>query len=198
MSKTVSWMAGIGLMFGASLTGQTGCKPDDGVCLPSVKSQCVSDCSQRCGDVGECIFGCEIGQFTSVDQCTFDCNGLGEPCLQSCLVTVDCINLGCNVVTDKLNISRGAIVYNRSTKVWQQTIVVTNSGCTDLTGLAYFVDSLSSGWGLTNGDGTTTGGLVYKKLGSLQSQSVTTITLLFSRTGATVFDYTPRVVSGLY
>jgi len=67
-----------------------------GVCLPSVKSQCVSECSQICGDDGGCIFGCEIGQFTSTNQCTSDCSDYGNSCLVSCFQTVDCIIRGCS------------------------------------------------------------------------------------------------------
>ena len=78
------------LLLGASMTAQ--------VTSPGCKSASVSACSSRCGDSGECIFGCEIGQFTSTDECNFDCNGLGSECLSSCLWTVGTINTVCPLI----------------------------------------------------------------------------------------------------
>jgi hypothetical protein len=66
----------------------------DGVCLPSVKSKCVGDCSLGCGIVGACIFGCELGQVNSVDQCSVEC-GPDNVCLSACLETVACISNNC-------------------------------------------------------------------------------------------------------
>lgn len=76
----------VGLLLSASGMAQI-------IILPSCKSQAVSDCSQQCGNVGECIFGCEIGQFTSLDQCSFDCAGLGDTCVQACYKTIQSIGL---------------------------------------------------------------------------------------------------------
>ena len=145
-----------------------------------------------------CIFGCEIGQINNVDQCHVEC-GADNQCLNSCLLTVECIAGGCNDVTGQLAINRGVIVYNRAAQVWQQTVVIMNLGCDRMTNLGYFLDSLSAGWGLTNGDGATAAtGIVFKKVGSLDPMSATTITLQFSRTGISAFAYTPRVVNGIY
>jgi hypothetical protein len=90
------------------------------------------------------------------------------------------------------------VVYNRVTKVWQQTVVITNTSCDPLSGLGLFLDSLSSGWGLTNSDGVTWNGIAYKKVSPLDSLGTTIITLQFSRTGTTALTYTSRAVSGLY
>lgn len=65
------------------------------VCLPSVKSKCVSDCSLRCGIVGACIFGCELGGINNLDQCRVNC-GADTVCLQGCFSTLSCIAAGCS------------------------------------------------------------------------------------------------------
>ena len=187
----------------AMLRGQAVGGSPGGVCLPSIKSQCVSDCSQQCGDVGECIFGCEIGQFTSTDQCNFDCNGLGDACVQSCLATVTCITNGCEGnFTDKVALNLGTIVYNRATGIWQQTVRVTNISGETLGDLAYVVDTLASGWTVINADGVTSqlvpAGSPYKNFADLASNATATVVLQFSRAGTGAFTYSPRVGSASY
>ena len=186
--------------FSALLAGQS-CPSPGGVCLPSVAASCVSDCSQQCGDDGECIFGCQIGQFTSVSQCTFDCNGLGDSCNNSCLKTVQCIAAGCSSnVTNEVMMNLGAIVYNRATGVWQQTVKIANATSETLCDLGFILDTLATGWTVTNSDGATTGllpaGSPYKNYGDLAPGATATITLQFTRTGTPMFTYSPRVVIG--
>ena len=78
-----------------ALTSELWGQTVGGICLPSVKSKCVSDCSLACGANGNCIFGCELGQVNNVDQCHVEC-GADDICLQSCLTTVNCIAIGCS------------------------------------------------------------------------------------------------------
>lgn len=58
-----------------------------------VDSQCqqdaVSQCDAECGDDGPCKFGCQIGGINSLDTCTSSCTGLGAPCLNACMRTID-------------------------------------------------------------------------------------------------------------
>lgn len=57
------------------------------------KESCVRSCTAACADVGQCIFGCEIGGIQNDDVCTSSCSGLGTPCLDSCYATVACIDV---------------------------------------------------------------------------------------------------------
>src|ERR1700760_1364038 len=100
MSKTLYFVLSIFLSL-TTLVGQT-CKPTSGICPPGVKSDCVSDCSSTCGDDGDCIFGCESGQFSSIDACVTNCNLFGPTCAPSCLRAVECIQEGCGNVTKQL------------------------------------------------------------------------------------------------
>jgi len=57
------------------------------------KNNAVNACTAQCADIGECIFGCEIGGINSVNTCSSSCTGLGSPCLNSCIQTVNAINI---------------------------------------------------------------------------------------------------------
>ncbi|SEG42374.1 hypothetical protein SAMN05421819_2853 [Bryocella elongata] len=57
--------------------------------LNDCKNNAVNKCTAGCADIGECIFGCEIGGISSVSTCNSSCNGLGTPCVNSCLSTVN-------------------------------------------------------------------------------------------------------------
>jgi len=197
ISNRIKKVSVFGLLLGAFVTSASAQSP-------GCKSQAESVCSQRCGDSGECIFGCEIGQFTSLEQCTFDCNGLGPACVASCVNVVQAVECNCTApvdVTSQVTVKAGAIVYNRSTQLWQQTIVLTNAGSSTLSNLVYVLDSLNAGWTLINGDGMTLSdppiGSSYKNISvSVAPEGQTTITLQFSRTGTPAFGYTTRVISG--
>ncbi len=164
----------------------------NGICSNVIKNSCVSACTARCADIGECIFGCEIGGINNVDTCSSSCTGLGAACLDSCLQTVDCINIGCGDVTPAFKINRGTVVYNRSLGLWQQTVVLTNTSCRNLGNLLYRVDALAPGWTLQNADGVTGLGVGYKTLPFLSSLASTTLTLQFTRAGTTPLTYVPR------
>jgi len=170
-----------------------------GICLPSVKSKCVGDCSVACGIVGSCIFGCELGQVNSVDQCYIEC-GPDNVCLNACLQTVSCITDGCGGdVTANMAIKQGALVYNRSLGIWQQTVLMTNKTGKTVTNPVFILTSLVPGWTLINGDGMTqydAPGSPYKKFGTVPADATATITLQFSRSGAPAFSYTPEVEYG--
>jgi hypothetical protein len=182
------------------LPGQSACKAP-AVCDNSVKNACVNICTAACADIGECIFGCEIGGINNIDTCASSCTGLGTPCLNSCLATVQCISLGCGAnVTSDVALNLGAPVLNRATGVWQQTVKITNTCGDTLSSIALVLDTLAAGWTVTNSDGTTTAlqpsGSPYKNFGDLAVNATATITLQFTRTGTPAFTYSPRVVSG--
>jgi len=68
----------------------------DGICPTSVRQNCVNQCNAGCSDIGECIFGCEIGGINKPDQCAHSCSTLGQLCLDSCVQTGDCITRECS------------------------------------------------------------------------------------------------------
>jgi hypothetical protein len=190
------------------------------VALPGQSTSCkqnaVNQCTATCADIGECIFGCEVGSISSADTCSARCSTLGSLCLDSCLRVTNQI-ANCAYVTGEITVNCGTLVYNRATQVWQQTVRITNTSTADTMDFVGFVlDSLVAGWTLTNGDGVTAvlapAGSPYKNLGSpvisnspstgpggdaasLAPGASTTVTLTFTRTGTPSFGYIPRVVT---
>lgn len=164
----------------------------NGICSSRIQQACVSACDAGCGDDGPCKFGCQIGGINNADTCDSSCTGLGAPCLDSCLQTVECINIGCVDVTKALKINRGTVVYNRSLGLWQQNVVLINTSCRTLGHLVYRLDALAPGWTLTNADGVTDLGVAYKTLPLLNSLASTTLTLQLSRAGTAPLTYVPR------
>lgn len=169
----------------------------NGICSSVTQNACVSACKVRCGDSGQCIFGCEIGGINNNDTCSSSCTGLGAACLDSCLQTVACISLACNDATKALKINRGTVVYNRPLGLWQQNVVLTNTACRNLGNLVYHLDSLAPGWTLTNADGVTLD-VAYKALPMLNSLASATLTLQFSRAGTAPLTYVPRATGEVF
>jgi hypothetical protein len=172
-----------------------------GPCPISTKNACVNACNSTCSDIGECIFGCEIGGINTTDTCSHSCNGLGSLCIDRCLATVQCISTGCAAnVTSDVALNLGTPVLNRATGVWQQTIKITNTSGETLTSLSFVLDTLAAGWTVTNGDGTTNtlvpAGSPYKNFGDLAADATATVTVQFTRAGTPAFTYSPRVVTG--
>jgi hypothetical protein len=54
---------------------------------PSCTQIAVNNCTAGCGDIGECIFGCEIGGINNPNVCSVDCSNLTSACLDSCTST---------------------------------------------------------------------------------------------------------------
>ena len=80
------------------------------------KNEAVNKCTAQCADIGECIFGCEIAGIDSVDTCNSSCVGLGTPCLNSCLETVNAINANCSPLTvTTFKVLFGSTAYTVST-----------------------------------------------------------------------------------
>lgn len=65
----------------------------NGIPSNGCKNDAVSRCTAGCADVGQCIFGCEIGGINNLDTCASSCTGLGATCLNACFQVVDAINL---------------------------------------------------------------------------------------------------------
>jgi hypothetical protein len=91
------------------------------------KNEAVNKCTNECADIGECIFGCEIGAINSVDTCNSSCTGLGTPCIDSCLETVNAISANCSPLTvTTFKVLFGSTAYTVSTASpailpWQAT-----------------------------------------------------------------------------
>ena len=174
-----------------------------GICSNQIKNDAVNACTSSCGDIGECIFGCEIGGINDVDVCQSSCTGLGSVCLNACLSVTQQITRACTQtsdVTSSLTFKLGTVVYNRATGMWQQTVVITNTTENTVNAPGYILDALNSGWTLFNRDGTTSQllptGSPFKNLGPVPPNSAVSVTLQFTRTGATALTYSPRVLSG--
>ena len=207
MSKTINKVLVFSLLLGAlavTLPGQS----------VSCQQNAVNQCNATCSDIGECIFGCEVGALNS-RSCSDRCSTLGSLCLDSCLRVVNQI-ANCAYVSGEITVNCGTLVLNRATQTWQQTVRITNTSAGDTMNFVGFVlDSLVAGWTLTNGNGTTSelvpAGSPYINLGppisnppstlpggtaaSLAPGASTTITLTFTRTGTPAFGYIPRVVT---
>ena len=192
MSKGIKKVLLFGLLVGALVTTLQGQSV-------ACKNNAVNQCTAQCGVIGECIFGCEIGGVNNTDVCNQSCTGLGDACINSCFKVVNQI-ANCAYVTGDIRVNGGAIVYNRAAQLWQQTIFITNTNATvTMDNVGYILDSLVSGWTLTNGDGVTSqlppSGSPFKNCGSLAPGATTSVTLTFSRTGTPSFGYIPRVVT---
>lgn len=179
------------------LYAQTVCNPvpvgnTNGVCQSTVKAKCFNQCAINCRNDGQCIFGCMVGQDYSPDRCYTNCNGFASTCLASCLQTVDCIDGGCNDVTQALSFKSGTVVFNRATSVWQRAVVVTNTSCSNLGNVKILLDSIAAGWTLKNADGATNLGVGYKTIQYLKSLDSATLVFEFARAGTAPLAYTLR------
>jgi hypothetical protein len=197
-TRTVRNFILIPALFAMAISGQQG-----QTCDPQIQQAAVNQCTAGCADIGECIFGCEIGGIGQTDICNQSCEGLGDACLNSCNSVVTQITSQCtgtSNVTASVSLKLGTVVLNRATGIWQQTVVVSNTTNAAMNGLGYILDSLNPGWTLTNGDGVTTQlpptSSSYKNFGPLGPNSAATVTLQFTRTGTPAFTYSPRVLSG--
>ncbi len=87
-------MASVILVGALPVHAQTPPRPTlNGIPSNICKNTAVSRCTAGCADVGQCIFGCEIGGINNVDTCSSSCTGLGAPCLNACLQVIDSITL---------------------------------------------------------------------------------------------------------
>lgn len=68
-----------------------------GFCQSTVKAKAFNTCAINCGNDGQCIFGCMVGQDFNRDRCYTNCNGFAPVCLDACLQTVDAIAEGCGL-----------------------------------------------------------------------------------------------------
>ena len=188
----------ITLALSCAASAQTVCDPKrapgsiGGICLPSVKSMCVTVCALKCGSNGLCIFGCELGQINDPDTCHSQCINDGS-CERSCLATVSCIANGCGN-TRMFDVERGTVVLNRAANVWQQTVRISNPSCCYLMNDGkYYIQNLAPGWTLLNGDAKSPDTTLFKTLPKLDPLGKTTVTLQFNRTGNSALAYTVAI-----
>jgi hypothetical protein len=183
-----------GLLLGASVTSHAQSQ----TCVDNAVVTCFDGCLDPL-NFQECLVGCAAGGYSGVAFCRDEC--FNNPvCESNCVKTVRAI-ANCSFVSGDLKAVCGAIVLNRATGFWQQTVRVTNANTSDaMNNVAFVVDSLASGWSLLNGDGVTAelppAGSPFKNLGTLAPGASTTVTLQFKRTGTLTFGYITRVVTG--
>ena len=133
-------------------------------CTAAIKSKAVTDCAVKCGNDGQCIFGCEVGQDFTVDRCYSDCNGFSSTCLNSCLAVINTINAACETMSiggsaSGLDAGKSVVLQNNA---GDNLTVNSNGGFTFPTkifgGLSYAVTVLTQPPGQTcvvgNGSGT--------------------------------------------
>jgi len=185
----------IGLLFGASVTSLAQSQ----TCVDNAVIACFDGCNGSM-NFSECIIGCATGANASLANCRDQCFD-DLTCLSKCEQSVRAI-ANCAFVSGDLKAQCGAIVLNRATGFWQQTVRVTNASTADsMNSVAFVLDSLASGWSLLNGDGVTVDlpptGSPFKNLGTLAPGASTTVTLQFKRTGTATFGYITRVVTGM-
>jgi hypothetical protein len=164
------------------------------VCKDTTINACYATCSNP-DTFAECVLGCGVANSNDPKACSSSCS-TDKSCLNSCYNAVNMIK-NCAYASGEITASCGALVLNRSTQIWQQTVHVTNTSSTEaLGGLAFVLDSLASGWTLTNADGLTeTSGSPYRNFGSLAPGASANVTLTFSRTGTPAFSYVTRVTA---
>ncbi|MFO1414501.1 MAG: hypothetical protein U1F10_11485 [Burkholderiales bacterium] len=63
------------------------------------RASTFNSCALACGNDGQCIFGCMVGQDFNLPRCYTDCNGFAPACLDSCLWTVNHITAYCTGVS---------------------------------------------------------------------------------------------------
>ena len=108
-----------------------------------------------------------------------------------------------DITSPILSVTRGGFIYNRGTKIYSQTVTITNSGSSIVTGpISLVLDGLVNGT-LTNATGTTDSssppsGSPYINLtvGSLAPGASAMVTLLFSDSGNASISYTTRTITG--
>lgn len=175
-----------------------GAQADDGVqpCIDRAVSACFDVCTDP-DTLQACIQGCATGANMNLPNCDDQCDG-DPTCLARCRSLVATAQ-ACVGATQKVEVVRGAVVLNRATGVWQQTLKFTNSTALEtLRNLVLVVDELPAGWTVSNAEGSTQGllpsGRPFRNLAdSLAPGASVTLVLHFARTGTPSFRYTPLV-----
>ena len=100
-------------------------------------------------------------------------------------------------VTAQLTVTRGAVVVNRATGRYLQSVTIGNNGAA-LASAAYVLDNLAAGYTLFAPSGQTLSALPagnsYKEIGALGVGATVTFSIELTRVGTPVLTYTPRVL----
>lgn len=168
----------------------------DQTCTDNVVIACFDGCNDP-NNFQECIIGCATGANANPQNCYDWC--YEDPlCLSKCLGSVAGVQ-AC-IGAQKVDVARGAVVLNRATGVWQQTVRLKNNTLLEpLQSVVLVLDGLAPGWTLTNPDGTSTpalppAGRAYKEVAAmLEPGQTVSLVLRFTRSGSTPFGYTPMV-----
>jgi hypothetical protein len=102
-----------------------------------------------------------------------------------------------STVTPQMTIVPSAVLYNRQTGIYTQTVKLTNNGPA-LSSAAYVLDSLQPGVTLLNAAGITSAaipaGSPYLEIGPIGAGATGTVTVQLTRTGTPATTYTARVL----
>ncbi|HEY3835752.1 MAG TPA: hypothetical protein VGL72_04245, partial [Bryobacteraceae bacterium] len=119
--------------------------------VSACKDTAINACFGICSDplnFSECVLGCGVANASNLQQCSTSC--FTDPnCLGSCRTTVS-ITSTCAYTGGKIVTSPGALVLNRATQAWIQTVRVMNVSKTEtMQSPSFVLDSLAAGWTLT-------------------------------------------------
>jgi sugar lactone lactonase YvrE len=89
-------------------------------------------------------------------------------------------------VTGQLTVTRGALVFNRATSLYAQSVTVSNSGAA-IASAAFVLDNLAAGYTLYQSSGVTAAtapvGSPYQEIGPINAGATVTFTIELTRTG---------------
>lgn len=193
--------------FGAMLLASSLCAwaqtdpdplPVNQACIDTAVIRCFDGCNNP-STFQECIIGCATGANNNPQNCYDQC--YNDPiCLNKCLQSISDIQSCVTLPRSKITVSAAAPVYNRNTRVWQQTVRLTNNTLAEAIGnLAVVMEGPPNGWNLANATGGTgilgTGGPYIDLPGRLEPGATVSLQLVYSRTGTLPFSLVAKAFS---
>lgn len=200
-SRIARWLCTAGLVFaGATSWAQQVPSPYSQTCIDGAVIRCFDGCNDP-RTFQECIIGCATGANDNPQNCRDQCVD-DAVCLDKCLQSVNDIRSCVALPRTKLSATAGPAVYNRSTRIWQQAVRLTNNTLAESIGnLAVVMEGPANGWNLANATGGTgalgTGGPYIDLPGRLEPGASVTLQLVYSRTGTLPLGLVPKVYSSL-
>ncbi|MBL0720173.1 hypothetical protein JI742_09755 [Piscinibacter sp. Jin2] len=170
-------------------------------CLDSSVIACFDECNDP-NNFQECIIGCATGANLNPQNCLDQC--FNDPvCLDRCQFTIRTTR-SCGGPSDKLRVTAGTPTYNRTARIWQQTVRVTNKTLAeDVDQIAIVVTGAANGWTLSNADGNTSvispSGNPFKNVpGVLAPGASVQVRLTYSRSGNLPLVLVPKAYASIF
>ena len=100
-------------------------------------------------------------------------------------------------VTGQVTVTRGALIFNRTTNRYTQSITLSNSGGA-LSATAYVLDNLANGYAVYQPTGLTAAsiplGSPFREVGPIGTGASITFAIEMTRAGTPTLTYTPRIL----